>query len=186
MSAREKILQRLSDRSRPPAVKPSLPDPLGRSDDLIPSFAEALKAAGGVSNLLNDPMELESALARSFPEATVVLDTRQAPTTGTEFDSRRSWDLVILEGKLGVAENGAVWVEWNEHYPRSVLTLAEHLALILPKEALVATMQEAYEVLDLSSVAYGLFLAGPSKTADIEQALVIGAHGAVTLKVFLV
>lgn len=186
MSAREKILQRLSDRRRPPTVKPSLPDPLRQSDDLIPSFAEALKAAGGVSNLLNDPTELESALARSFPEAKEILDTRQAPAPGTGFDSRRSWDLAILEGKLGVAENGAVWVEWPESYPRSVLTLTEHLVLILPRTALVATMQEAYERLELSALSYGLFLAGPSKTADIEQALVIGAHGAIGLQVLLI
>ncbi|WP_292655475.1 LUD domain-containing protein [Nitratifractor sp.] len=186
MTAREKILQRLSDRRRSPAVRPRLPHPLRQNDDLISSFAEALIAAGGQPKLLNDPAELESMLARNFPEAKEIFDTRQAPSPGTEVDRKHSWDLAILEGKLGVAENGAVWVEWNEDYPRSVLTLAENLALILPREALVATMQEAYEALDLSKIAYGLFLAGPSKTADIEQALVIGAHGAVTLKVFLV
>ncbi len=186
MSAREKILQRLSDRRRPPAVKPGLPDPLGRSDDLISSFAEALKAAGGESNLLNDPADLGPMLARSFPETKEILDTRRPPAPGTEVDSRRSWDLAILEGQLGVAENGAVWVEWPESYPRSVLTLAERLVLILPRTALVATMQEAYERLDLSALSYGLFLAGPSKTADIEQALVIGAHGAIGLQVFWV
>jgi L-lactate dehydrogenase complex protein LldG len=33
---------------------------------------------------------------------------------------------------------------------------------------------------------FGVFLAGPSKTADIEQSLVLGAHGARGLVVFLV
>ena len=33
---------------------------------------------------------------------------------------------------------------------------------------------------------FGLFISGPSKTADIELALVIGAHGARSTMVFLV
>ncbi len=46
-------------------------------------------------------------------------------------------------------------------------------------------MHEAYERIDLLQTGFGLFLAGPSKTADIEQSLVIGAHGARSLTVFL-
>jgi len=46
-------------------------------------------------------------------------------------------------------------------------------------------MQEAYERVDVSTLSTGIFLSGPSKTADIEQALVIGAHGAVSLSVFI-
>jgi len=186
MSARAKILQRLAGRRNAPSEKPELPPSLRQPDELIRPFGKALNAAGGELELLDDPDELEPALARSLPKAGRILDTRRTLAKEGSPDERFSWDLVILEGKLGVAENGAVWVEWEERYPRSVLTLAETLVLILPRGDLVATMQEAYEALDLSSVAYGLFLAGPSKTADIEQALVIGAHGAVTLKVFLV
>ncbi len=47
-------------------------------------------------------------------------------------------------------------------------------------------MHEAYARLAPREIGYGLFISGPSKTADTEQALVIGAQGARRCTVFLV
>jgi L-lactate dehydrogenase complex protein LldG len=47
-------------------------------------------------------------------------------------------------------------------------------------------MHQAYEQISSADYGFGVFLAGPSKTADIEQSLVLGAHGARGLVVFLV
>ena len=46
-------------------------------------------------------------------------------------------------------------------------------------------MHEAYQKIGNSEYGFGSFIAGPSKTADIEQSLVLGAHGARGLTVFL-
>jgi L-lactate dehydrogenase complex protein LldG len=46
-------------------------------------------------------------------------------------------------------------------------------------------MHEAYEQIGNSDYGFGTFIAGPSKTADIEQSLVLGAHGAMTMTVFI-
>lgn len=94
-------------------------------------------------------------------------------------------DLVIARGYLGVAESGAIWVNGEGLEPRSALFLAQHLVLLLDRRSIVPHLNAAYEQLDVGSHAYGAFIAGPSKTADIEQALVIGAHGPRSLTIVL-
>jgi len=83
-----------------------------------------------------------------------------------------------------VAENGAVWVPEKNMIHRALPFIAQHLVLVVPASRLVATMHDAYaSIAELGG--YGVFIAGPSKTADIEQSLVVGAHGARSMTVVL-
>jgi L-lactate dehydrogenase complex protein LldG len=66
------------------------------------------------------------------------------------------------------------------------LIICEHLALVIPKDQVLNNLHEAYENISFDEPGYGVFISGPSKTADIEQCLVIGAHGPKSLTVFLV
>ncbi len=93
-------------------------------------------------------------------------------------------EVAVLPASFGVAENGAVWLreeDFGGH--RALPFLTQHLVIALKKTELVATMHEAYARPEVAGTGFGMFLAGPSKTADIEQALVIGAHGARSLMV---
>jgi L-lactate dehydrogenase complex protein LldG len=103
-------------------------------------------------------------------------------------------DVAIMPGQFAVAENGAVWVTDHDVAQRVIYFLCQHLVLVVPASAIVDNMHTAYERLNsvgdnggsiFAQPLFGTFIAGPSKTADIEQSLVIGAHGARSLTVYL-
>jgi L-lactate dehydrogenase complex protein LldG len=96
-------------------------------------------------------------------------------------------DIAIIAGEFGVAENGAVWVPGSALGPhRAIFVVTEHLVLVMPAGQIVHNMHQAYDRIRLERPGFGIFISGPSKTADIEQALVIGAHGARSCSLFLV
>ncbi|MGZ3757875.1 MAG: LutC/YkgG family protein, partial [Mucilaginibacter sp.] len=94
-------------------------------------------------------------------------------------------ELGIIRAHLGVAENGAVWIKEDLVNHRVLPFICQHLAIVLNRQSIVSTMHEAYEQIGVEDYGYGTFIAGPSKTADIEQSLVLGAHGSRTMTVFL-
>ncbi len=66
--------------------------------------------------------------------------------------------------------------ESNRH--RSLYFIAQNIVIVINENEIVNNMHEAYEKLSFEKAGFGVFISGPSKTADIEQSLVIiGAHG---------
>jgi L-lactate dehydrogenase complex protein LldG len=94
-------------------------------------------------------------------------------------------ELAIIRGHFAVAENSAIWVTDELMGQRVVPYIAQHLAIVVNRKDIIAKMHEAYERIGSAQYEFGCFIAGPSKTADIEQSLVLGAHGPRSLLVFV-
>ena len=193
--AREVILQAV--RAAMPALAP-LPDTsqLGlRFDDLRARFAQSMTEVGGSCVRVADAAAIEDELLR-IPEyavarkvASVVPGVKRVTVDLAAMKDPHEAsviDFFVLSGELGVAENGAVWVTNHGGANRSACFLSQHLAIVLRGDQLVNDMHEAYRRISIPSPGFAMWLSGPSKTADIEQALVVGAHGARSCTVLLV
>ena len=196
MAARDDILAALRRNAPPGPPHPAL-EGVGRTfPDLPAQLAEAVKAVGGTLLRVPDLAAADAAL-RALP---IHADARRIASLvpgvgGATFDpsgvadphALEGVDLVVLRGALAVAENGAVWIEGGSLPHHALVVIPEHVAVVVDVAAIVPDLHAAYARLDLAGrPRWGLFLAGPSKTADIEQSLVIGAHGARSAVVLLV
>ena len=95
-------------------------------------------------------------------------------------------DVAVLRAHFGVAENGSCWITEDLLAERVLPFITQHLVLIINKKDIVPDMHAAYARIADAQYGFGTFIAGPSKTADIEQSLVLGAHGPRSMMVFLV
>jgi L-lactate dehydrogenase complex protein LldG len=196
MAAREEILAALRRNAQPGAPRPVLDGVGARFPDLAARFTEGVTAVGGSVVRVPDLAAADVALwalpihreaKRIVSLVPGVGGATVDPATVADPHGLEGLGLVVLPGEFGVAENGAIWIEGARLPHHALVVIPEHLAVVVSAGAIVPDLHAAYARLDLAGrPRWGLFLAGPSKTADIEQSLVIGAHGARSLVVLLV
>ena len=198
MSSKAAILASINTQPIPALdLPPPVAQPI-RYADPVQQFSEVLKMIGGQAIRVADLAEVQ----RLIQQQEVVQTARQIVNVvpGLSVASEKTLsldsisdphqlervDVAIMRGEFAVAENGAVWCTDALTKHRVVYFLSQHVILVVPVQPIVHNMHEAYEHLGFEQPGFGMFLAGPSKTADIEQSLVIGAHGARSLTVYLI
>ena len=193
MSARDNILKTIA-MNQPefleiPVIDTSV---VIQYDDVYTQFKTVLQGIGGKTELISDIAVLQEQLAADKKNLSFVVNT--IPALG-DVDEQVAFlaaaelervEKAYVKGTLGVAENGAVWVYESQMINRLVPFICQHLVLVIEKENLVDTLHQAYQKLDVSKEGFGAFIAGPSKTADIEQSLVIGEHGARSAVIYVI
>jgi L-lactate dehydrogenase complex protein LldG len=192
MSAREEILAAVRAARPPAAERPGVLEPFEDATDarsLAELFVAAATAAGAEVKRY-DRASVGNVVSSIAADARSVLSFAGVSPSGAAYASDphelASLDLAVFESSLGVAESGAVWLATSDRIARGALFLAERVIVVVAERDLVRDLHGAYARLDVRAHPFGVFVAGPSKTADIEQALVIGAHWPKALTVMLV
>lgn len=183
MSSREKILRSIR-QNLPDSI--DLPDHTERStvdfrDDLADKFAMRLEAIGGLARFF--PTR-EDALVE-LGQIGDAMNLRDYVRDLGQWTGNTEPDITILEARWAIAENGAVYISDSEVSERSSLFLGQKLIALVDRQDMLVDMHEAYERIDLAAVGFGIFVAGPSATADIAQILVRGAHGPAQMEVWI-
>lgn len=190
MSSKEVILAAIGRNKPSPSILPDLFS-LPSSGNLVEKYTQSITLNGGTAIEVDSLEEVNAYIKENFMEGLqIVSNVEEVPgnielSSITEPHDLETVELAVVRGQLGTAENAAVWVTEKDLVHRVLPFIAQHLIILLEKTNLVDNMHDAYQKIDAWETGYGVFIAGPSKTADIEQSLVIGAHGPRSLTVFL-
>ena len=194
MSSKSYILDKVR-KNRPSSEElPELPEFNSENAELVAMFKEQLQFVGGTLMELKKRQSIEACIAKVYPAEKKRWSNVEGVSSMninmdeiTDSHELKDVDLVVLKGAFGVAENAAIWIPSNTLQYRVLPFITQHLVIVLDKSDIVLNMHQAYQKLDIQSTnGFGVFISGPSKTADIEQSLVIGAHGSRSLFVVLV
>jgi L-lactate dehydrogenase complex protein LldG len=194
-SSKNKILDRLRSRPIDSLTLPTVDvSKLTRFDDPVAKFVEMLAMVGGEAHFIERPEEAKQILDAIdvFADAKQIASLVPEAVTGNidvstidDPHELESLDWVIVPGDFIVAENGAIWVDGAILPHRVMLFIPQYLAIFVSRSQVVHHMHQAYAKIGHPTPGFGVFISGPSKTADIEQSLVLGAHGCRKMQVFL-
>ena len=200
--AREDIMNKLKSAVHPVPEKPDFDQPIYHSIDLPLelAFKENLEKVNGFVHLFQSEKELYTALKEflsSHKKEVVFCNedeiSKHLNTFGIQFQQTSEMSKEIEVGITGceylIAHTGSVMVSSAQKGGRQMFVYPPLHIIVAHKNQLVDYLEKAYSGIrekykdDFPSQI--ALITGPSRTADIEKTLVLGAHGPRELRVFI-
>lgn len=190
MTNKENILSEIRKNKKVSYPMPSFADftPV-QYENKLEQFIDSVQLVGGHAVILKEGEDVNILIRSIYPDESVVasslayINADINPDKVEDPKELNGTGVGVVEGDFAVAENGCVWIPQTMK-ERAVLFISECLVIIVKKDDIVNNMHEAYERVKTDS--YGCFISGPSKTADIAQALVMGAQAARDVTVIII
>jgi len=192
--SRDQILAALR-KNQPEPVPLPLAIPTDREEvtGLVTKFKTVAEGIGSTVYLPDSLQEIQTTITSLFSKEKRMLTTvPELVSAGIpEFllnedpHTYADVDVAIFKADLGVAENSALWLTEDQMGIRVLPFITQHIVILIKISGLVADMHAAYQKIGTADYGFGTFIAGPSKTADIEQSLVLGAHGPRSMTIFM-
>jgi L-lactate dehydrogenase complex protein LldG len=193
MNSRASILEKIK-QNQPAAVSelPSLTFLGLDTFDILEKYKTTLRSIGGdfvevknynaIIDFVKQNYDVEKQMITTIQE---LAEIAKMDWLNDDPHTLKNVELTLIKAHFGVAENSALWVTDVVLGQRVSTFITQYLAIVVDKKDIVTTMHQAYDRIGNQEYGFGTFIAGPSKTADIEQSLVLGAHGARGLTVFI-
>ena len=191
MSSREKILNSIRKNKPDSSALPDVNIFRKDENDLLEKYMAVLESIGGKPYVVKNYDEILAIVRELFPGTNRIVTTCPELTDigslvpAEEPHLLQDVELAVIRAHFGVAENAAMWITEDILPDRILPYICQYLALVVRAEDIVPTMHHAYERIGSAEYGFGGFIAGPSKTADIEQSLVLGAHGPKGMTAFI-
>jgi L-lactate dehydrogenase complex protein LldG len=152
-------------------------DHITAEDDVVPAISAYLQQHEIALNLVTASSKLLDKL--TWPDEFTV---EQRKAMGTDVS-------VLTEAYAGVAETGSLVLLSGPNSPTSLNFLPDNYLCILRREHLVRHIEDVWQRLrqEYTGLPRAInFITGPSRTADVEQTIQLGAHGPRRLHVIFI
>lgn len=183
MNSRDDILARIRKNHPSSQPLPEVPTFDAGTGALLERFKAAVIRMGG--KVVDAPAdgELEALTRQLFPDAKVVCSATPEVQGNRPLDGIRApaelhdVDVGVVRAVFGVAETGSIWLTDTQLKVNTLAFLSQHLIVLLDPDRILPNMHHAYRERAQFDAHYGVFMTGPSATADIEGVLIHGAQG---------
>jgi L-lactate dehydrogenase complex protein LldG len=171
----------------------------------IALFADMASQQSASVARVSDPAAVPAAIGEFLKAENLPAEIRMAPDAELESlpwqdqpmltvtrGPAREPDAVSVTGALaGIAETGTLMLHSGLGGPSSLNFLPEPHVVVLPAERIVGSYEDGWDLLRQRFGSGTMprtvnFITGPSRTADIEQTIQLGAHGPRRLHIVLV